>query len=404
MRKQMFIRFSNPETAEWLITGEPEQDHTPRFGTLGIAAAESTGCRVIVLLPSTDVLISQTVVPSRNRQRILGAVPYALEDQVAIDVDQLHFAVGEREDDGRVAVVVIARELMERRINELKAEGIEADVIIPDVFALPLEEQSWAILHNDQGRAIVRTGRQAGFGIDQDNLEVMLALVLQEAAEKKPARIVVYNSAVNENRVTVEDDIEIDQRVLEGTPFQFLVQHFDEKTSVNLLQGGYSRREQLSKLWKPWIPTAAMLGAWFVISVGLAFFKYHQLANEDKLLRQQITQVFKSTFPETTRVVNPQVQMQRALDALRVQGGGAEFLQLLGTSTPHLAQMAGLELTRMSYREGRLDMALVIGDLQRLDQLKQRLTDQAKLNVEIQSAASKENKVEARLQIKGQAS
>lgn len=404
MRKQMFIRFSNPETAEWLITGEPEQDHTPRFGTLGIAAAESTGCRVIVLLPSTDVLISQTVVPSRNRQRILGAVPYALEDQVAIDVDQLHFAVGEREDDGRVAVVVIARELMERRINELKAEGIEADVIIPDVFALPLEEQSWAILHNDQGRAIVRTGRQAGFGIDQDNLEVMLALVLQEAAEKKPARIVVYNSAVNENRVTVEDDIEIDQRVLEGTPFQFLIQHFDEKTSVNLLQGGYSRREQLSKLWKPWIPTAAMLGAWFVISVGLAFFKYHQLANEDKLLRQQITQVFKSTFPETTRVVNPQVQMQRALDALRVQGGGAEFLQLLGTSTPHLAQMAGLELTRMSYREGRLDMALVIGDLQRLDQLKQRLTDQAKLNVEIQSAASKENKVEARLQIKGQAS
>jgi len=53
----------------------------------------------------------------------------------------------------------------------------------------------------------------------------------------------------------------------------------------------------------------------------------------------------------------------------------------------------------VSYKEGQLNLDLSIKDLQALDQLKQRLTGQAALSVEIQSATSQEDKVQSRLQI-----
>jgi len=67
-----------------------------------------------------------------------------------------------------------------------------------------------------------------------------------------------------------------------------------------------------------------------------------------------------------------------------------------------LKETPGLEIQRINYNEGKIDLALSIGDLQSLDQLKQRLATQGKVTVNIESAASRDNKVEARLQITGQ--
>ncbi len=55
----------------------------------------------------------------------------------------------------------------------------------------------------------------------------------------------------------------------------------------------------------------------------------------------------------------------------------------------------------MSYKDGELNVALTISDLQRLEQLKNQLDSQSGLQVEIQSASARNNRVEARLHIKG---
>ena len=65
------------------------------------------------------------------------------------------------------------------------------------------------------------------------------------------------------------------------------------------------------------------------------------------------------------------------------------------------AETTGLSLQRLSYKEGELSLSLMIGDLQRLEQLKSRLTSTGHLSIEIQSANTRDNQVEARLQIKG---
>ena len=98
--------------------------------------------------------------------------------------------------------------------------------------------------------------------------------------------------------------------------------------------------------------------------------------------------------------------MESALKSLR-GGGSAEgggFTELVAKAGEQFKESDRLAVQRLSYKDGQLDVSLAIGDLQQLDQLKQRLVDKAGLEVEIQSASAKGNEVEARMRIKERAS
>jgi len=54
----------------------------------------------------------------------------------------------------------------------------------------------------------------------------------------------------------------------------------------------------------------------------------------------------------------------------------------------------------MRFKDETLDLDFEISDLQSLDELKQRLINETSMNVDIQSASSKQGKVESRMQLK----
>ena len=46
---------------------------------------------LVVLLPSTDILLSTAKIPSRRRQQVLQALPYSLEEQLIEAPEQLKY-------------------------------------------------------------------------------------------------------------------------------------------------------------------------------------------------------------------------------------------------------------------------------------------------------------------------
>jgi len=257
--------------------------------------------------------------------------------------------------------------------------------------------------------ALVRSGPQAGFATEVDNLEFMLGSALAAAADK-PAQVHLIQDATH--AVTLSDEfarehgVEISAEAGPHDVLALLAQGFDEQSALNLLQGDYSRREQLGKLWRPWRPAAALLGVWLVVQGGMMLSEIMQLSSQSQQLRRQIERIYLQTFPDARRVVNPRVQMQRQLDTLRAaQGQGDQgFLELLARTGDPLMKTPDLTLRSVSYKEGQLNLDIEIKDLQALDQLKQRLAGQAALDVEIQSASSQDNKVQSRLQIQAKKS
>ncbi|PSQ91418.1 MAG: hypothetical protein BRD57_04410 [Proteobacteria bacterium SW_6_67_9] len=92
-------------------------------------------------------------------------------------------------------------------------------------------------------------------------------------------------------------------------------------------------------------------------------------------LRARMEQLFRDTFPEVQRVVNPRSQMKTRLASLREGGDGADFVDLLSRAGGPVANAEGITLAGLEWRNERLQLELQATDLQVLDRLRERLSD-----------------------------
>lgn len=401
MRETLFIRFCAPSGApvSWLRQGAAAG--ASGNGELGAAAAIAASARVIVFVPATEVLLIEAKVPTRQRQRMSKAVPFALEEQIIADVDTLHFALGQPTSANSVPVAVVSQTLMQSWLDDLQSVGLQAEAIIADNLVLPLQPDSWSML-SEEGQVSVRTANDLGFGTDSAQCATVMQSALLEAGDAKPKRLHVFgNGELPVGLAEVAEQMDV---ILEQTPCQdtleLLARHYSS-AAINLMQGSYSRNEQLEKLWKPWRVSAALMAIWLTLGIAAETMDYFHASAEQTALQQEIERFYKQTFPGETKIVDARAQMQQHLKALQGGGDQSGFLELLAGSAPILLSTPQVEVKSLRSQGKELEIELELKDLQVLDQLKQRLTDQAPVEVDIVSAAAREDKVEGRLKIRG---
>ncbi len=358
----------------------------------------------LVLIPGTDVVLTQADIPSKQWKRIVQAVPYALEEQLAEDVEKLHFALGKREPlSGDIAVAVIARAQMDSYWQQLSAVGLTPTRLIPDILAVPKPADGWGVLYFDEV-VLVRTGPQAGFAIESDCLGAALQMALIEHENVPPQQIVVFSGTEPTTALTELHALGIPVTVEthEQGVLGWLAQGVIENKPLNLLQGGYRPQDKVATYLRPWRLTAALLILWGGLSVAKQWAEYQQLSQQRQALNAQIEKIYRDTFPQASKIVNPRVQMAQKLKTLRAQQNRTtqedDFLVLLNKISTPLARTPGFNLKRIDYRQGRFDIQFTVANLQALEYLKQRLS-RLGLTVEIQSAISRHKQVESRLRI-----
>src|SRR5262245_23125093 len=95
-------------------------------GELTQAVPLSVGRRVVVIVPASDVLVTESDAPAKNAAKLAQVIPFALEERVADEIENLHFAIGERNSKtGRVPVSVVARSRIDGWLAELRAAGLQ---------------------------------------------------------------------------------------------------------------------------------------------------------------------------------------------------------------------------------------------------------------------------------------
>jgi general secretion pathway protein L len=402
MRNTLLIRVGQGEdgSCEWLPLDDAGQPvGRVRSGDLDAAAAEANGLRVVVLVPGIDCLLTQATIPGRNRQKLLRAVPYALEEQLIEDVENSHFSLGPALPGGGYPVVVIATRRIDAILDACRSAGLDVYQLVPDLLAVPCTGDAVCVLI-DGDMALVRTGAYSGFVVETENLGLLLAG--QKQPEDSPARsisIQVPIGVVLPDLGSLAAAAEITR--YEGSALMLFSQGLGIGL-IDLLQGPYNRNQEWGKLWRPWRATAALLLAGVLLSNVVTGVDYFRLRGERDDLNARMQAVFTESFPGTKRVVDPRVQMQQQLEQLqRRAGSGAQFLVLLARSADVLRTAKDIEISGASYRAGRLDVDLTAANLQVLDQLKQSLSAHG-LAVEIQSAAADAGqRVKGRLRIQG---
>ena len=402
MRETLVIRFAAfPDAGvDFIVTDEVGGlAGAVKHGSLTEAAIEASGRRVVVLVPAADLLLTEVAIPSSNRQRVRKAVPYALEDLLAQDVEDLHFALGSRTDDGHWPVAVAARARMEYWLENLREAGILPDRVLPEPLALPLAAGMVSLLVED-GRVLLRDQRCSAQALSTDALPDILALLAGRAEGAPPLQVWHCAGELPD----MSENFTLDMQDCEQDGLGVLAKGAaNPEPSIDLLQGAYSRKEHYGQLWKPWRAAAALLLVSVLVGAVQQGLQYRSLRAESAELKAGIEKLYLETFPGG-RMVDARVQMEQQLKALRrAQGAGqTDFLGLVGKMGGALAAAQGIELMGANFRDGRLDLELTANDVQTLDRLKQALNEGGGLNVDIQSATAGANqRVQGRLRIQG---
>src|SRR6266849_5785013 len=158
MPQTLLLRLPSPgqEETEWLtIDDTGESEATRQRGSLTLAAAVSRTGKVVALASATQILLAEPELPPGSGVKLARAVPFALEEQLTEDIDQLYFALGKRRAGGGTPVAVVARNVLLQWLSDLRTAGIEPAAIHADISLLQQNPRQ-TVLWLENGRLAVR--------------------------------------------------------------------------------------------------------------------------------------------------------------------------------------------------------------------------------------------------------
>lgn len=376
-----------------------EVHHDSLFGTPETSPPKMQSA--YILFDSSRLLLTTVNIPARNRQQLMQALPYSLEEYLIGEPEQFDYIPGERDKNGEVPVAVVGHDEIVSLNKQLQESRWEARQIIPDVLAAPKPETGWGILLMPYG-ALVRTAEQNGFYCETENLPVVLQLALQENTGALPTELCVYRGIGSPD---IPDISGLGVVLREEDCGQHVVAWFGRGLraykGVNLVSPSGRGRQQSQGLWRPWRLSFGLLGVWLLLTGLAQGLEYTRLQKRQQQLEEQIATLFQDILPGT-RMVNPAVQVQRVLEALAPQSSSPDkrdgLLWLLTQASPVLGQTQGLHLQRLDYGGEGLELSLRLDTVGAFESLRRQLQNQG-LDVSVDNLSSRDKQVEARLRL-----
>jgi len=329
--EQLLVRLgaNHTDPISWLVYSRTE-DEIIASGELPNAEAlssltERAGQRsVIALAPSSEILLKWVELPPKAGRKIISAIPFMLEDELATDISQQFFAIGPKRGDEQ-AVAVVSHEKMELWQSWLSEAGLFCDTIIPDVLAVPVTENGWSVLTLGEQLLV----RQDTFkGVQGEATWLLPTLVHFTAQQESPITITNY-AAID---LSTLPNIEEAQAPLE-LPMQVLAKEAMQ-SSFNLCQGDYKVKRKRSGVLNQWRVAAVLAVLALCTSLIDKGISLYQLKAQNQALSSEISTAVEAGFPNIGTYRNVRLKLQSELAKLEQGGGSASMLIMLDQLAP----------------------------------------------------------------------
>jgi general secretion pathway protein L len=363
----------------------------PVSGALALAQPASAGRHVCVLVPGTDVLLMEPELPAKAGAKLAQMVPYALEEQLAEDIDDLHFALGRRNetngrragDAARTPVAVVARALMDEWLGAVQGAGITPETLCADTNLLPANPGQ-AVAWLDGDVIVVRPAGGSPVSMPADALQEALALALPSeelAVENRGAGLILYTGATEwqQHGAAVESLRErfdgITVQLLSDGPLPLLAQQLPTNYAINLLQGPYAQQTSHDVGFRAWRVAAILLACWVGLHVVGKATELAVLKKREHTLDASIDQAFRAAMPGEHNTTDARRRMQARLASTRGGGEFSGFLPALGALVVARNNAPGTVVQALSFREGAVDLKLAAPNAESLDRISRALRD-----------------------------
>jgi len=321
------------------------------------------------LLAAELVLLERVSVPAAQQRRVQSALRFLAEDSLVPDPARVHVAAAASPQKDVLHVGIVDREWLAQALARLERSGITPVAAYPETLAPPLELGAWIVVC-DGADSFVRTAEFEGFALDtgaEDEPPVGLRLALDAArsAGRLPQRLVLRAAP----GATLPDPARLSEAlgvaVEPGSAWRW--SEARQKPRLELLQGEFAPRGA-SGAWRERLRRPALLAAALVVlsSAGIAADWALKSAERERL-QAEMRAIYRESFGENAVLVDPPLQMSRALAELRMragQGSASDFVALLGAVAERLPDPAAQRVESLDYEDGRLALSLRARDPQ----------------------------------------
>lgn len=376
---------------------------------------------LIGLLPACAVLSTQVSVPGNQTRYIQQALPFAVEDQIAQDIDDMHLVLGSKYKSGSYRVLCTGHAQLSEFFAELNQEervaGLKAIYVDSDL--LDLETASLKILLSANQAFILDAQGQAN-SIQADNLipyldTLFLAPSEEEGDEPVNVELVLDKDASEQSKLLIAEieqypHIQLAVKESSLNSFEYLcAEYFNlKKLPLNLCQGTYQISSRNQSVWSRWRAVAMIAGFGFLLQLGIFVAEGSYLSKQAEQVSQQALAHYKQAIPTARNISVEKLPRIIKGQLNQLNAGGVEkldFLDLLGeagqqfNSNQYKTSLVFHSINFSSQR-GELMLELHAKSFDQLESLKKAIVD-AGLTAKISSAVQEKDYFKGRISVSG---
>ena len=293
MNEFLIVRLSKSKTAaiQWLVWSESQkeviasgelQDHQD----LAELANYAEGRQVIVLVSAANLVLTQLEVPAGANRQFDSMLPFMLEDDVAQDVDELHFTVLAKEAN-QAYVCGIDYSWLESILADMRQLGFAVHKVLPDALALPVAEESGLSAVELDGQWLVKKGQFSAVSIEL----AWLPLLAQSDWVKQEEEYLPLQAYSHLPELTLADE----QKWHNEQP-QLVMQLLAEqavKSKLNLLSGEFKPKSSFGRHLKVWRKAAIAAGVLVAILSVDNWLQIQSAETQANAYRQESERIFR---------------------------------------------------------------------------------------------------------------
>ena len=396
-------------SVEWLVRGDDGESVSGHAALEDLAALieseapwASDAGKVVVFVPASDAVALSCTVPGRNASQVRRAAPYAIEEYLTGDIEDMHVACGVIERNEPICCLVAPHARMADWLGRLEAAGVAPGCLTADAVALPSRPNLASVLFRGDDTALVRTALQTA-SLDVPNLGPALAALhadLDGGDKDAPPRLRQINGVLG--------DIELSQTGfapehvesvrIGDSPLQALAETFDDASAINLLQGDYAVKRRSGGSWAPWRSVAAGAFVWLVLALALFAAQGLWAERQADALRAEAGRIYREVYDAQRVPGNPAARMRLRLGQRPADTAG--FHRLAAVFAASLRELEDpYELLSLSYSErSGFGGEVVVADYDALEEMRQAFTGQG-IELVVVSAEQQDSRVRANLRV-----
>lgn len=278
----------------------------------GLNDENSSSVDLHLWVNSDQISFHQVELPEAPKSKWMSLIPWILEDELLLPVEEMHLAICSVDSARQASVVALPKKEMYRLQLLLEEQPSKILSWLPDILALPLEE-GFITLAAIGDRVLVRTDRYQGFSGSPDFVWQVLAL---RRTQGEIFQIQCFGVSQDSVPEWARDSSSFNSNAIN---WQFA----EVPIEANLLTGQFRQKASRSG-FNFWMPSIGLGAIALCLLISLALVDHVKTGRELLLINQQLLREFEANFgasassPERAKLEGAQLLRDREVRYLSV--------------------------------------------------------------------------------------